>query len=123
MATAQVEYVGFTTIDTSRVYTLSVRTGGDCRSFTLAIPSAAFIAGRVRYQDAPEICFLKLRRELDAGAQQGAASHFDVSDAELEEYRLAHAAKAPVRRAKPAAPARDEAEPPPQSTPPTTTQG
>ncbi len=111
MPTAQVEYVGFTTSGADRVYTLSARTGTDCRSFTLAIPSAAFIAGRVRYQDAPEICFLKLRRELDAGAQQGKSSHFDVSDAELEEYRAAHAAKPPTRRAKPVVPAADGAAP------------
>jgi hypothetical protein len=116
MLTAQVEYVGFTTEGTARVYTLRARTGSDYRSFTLAIPSAAFATGRVRYQDAPEICFIKLRRELEAGADASDGARFDVSDTELDEYRAAHAPRPSPRRSK--TPAATDAAPGAPGTPP-----
>jgi hypothetical protein len=99
MATAQVEYVGFSTQGPAREYRLRVRVAaGEAEEFTLAIPCEAFLAHRVRYQDAPEICFLKLQRELSACGDGRPAAHLDVSDAELEEYRQAHAPKPPQRR-------------------------
>lgn len=74
---------------------------GDCHDFTLAIPNEAFISGRVRYQDAPDICFLKLQRELLACSSGLPALHMRVSDAELEAYRVAHAPRAPRTRPRP----------------------
>lgn len=101
MTGAHVEYVGFTSKGPKREYTLRVRsTGGDPHDFTLAISNEAFLARRVRYQDAPEICFLKLQRELAAAASDLPASYLSVSDAELEEYRVAHGPKTPQRRPK-----------------------
>lgn len=101
MTPAHVEYVGFTPKGTSREYTLRVRSpAGDPRDFTLAIPNEAFLAHRVRYQDAPEICFLKLQRELAACPGGLPALHLSISDADLEEYRVAHSPKPPQRRPK-----------------------
>jgi len=98
---AQVEYVGFTTRGAEREYQLRVRQGaGEFRDFTLAIPNEAFLSHRVRYQDAPEICFLKLQRELIVAAGGLPATHLDVTDADLEEYRAAHTPKPPQRRPK-----------------------
>jgi hypothetical protein len=102
MADAHVEYVGFTSRGASREYTLRVRPpAGEPHDFTLAIPNEAFLTRRVRYQDAPEICFLKLQRELAACAEGLPSLHLNVSDADLEAYRVAHSPKPPQRRPKP----------------------
>jgi hypothetical protein len=102
MGDAHVEYLGFKTEGTGRQYTLRVRQpSGEFQDFTLAIALDAFIGHRARYQDAPEICFLKLRRELAACSDGMPASFLKVSDADLEEYRSAHAPKPPQRRPKP----------------------
>ena len=67
MTGAQVEYVGFTTNERTRVYTLRVRQkAAEAIEVTLSIDSQAFLDKRVRYQDGPEICFLKLQKELTA---------------------------------------------------------
>ncbi len=61
----------FTANEASREYRLRVRRGTDVHHFTVAIPNEAFLAGRVRYQDAPDICFLKLQKELAADEEGG----------------------------------------------------
>jgi hypothetical protein len=94
------EYVGFTVNKTSRVYRLRVRKEDVLHEFTLAIPNQAFTGNRVRYQDAPEICFLRLERELLANADSLPPSHLQISDAELDEYREAHKKKPLGRRSK-----------------------
>jgi hypothetical protein len=94
----QIEYVGFKPKGSGREYTLRVRpSAGDPQDFTVVIPNEAFLARRVRYQDAPEICFLKLQRELAACAEGFPTPQLTVGDADFEEYRLAHT-KTPQRR-------------------------
>jgi hypothetical protein len=102
MTGAHVEYVGFTTKGKAREYWLRARqTAGDVAEFTLVIKNEAFVSHRVRYQDAPDICFLKLQRELLACDGALPASRLDVTDADLEEYRAAHAPRVVQRRPKP----------------------
>ena len=96
------EYVGFTVNETTREYQLQVsQPDGEPRQFIVAISNKAFLANRVRYQDAPEICFIKLQRELDARTEGFPASHMTVTDAELEEYKNARAPKSNKNRPKP----------------------
>jgi hypothetical protein len=101
MATAQIEYIGFTATGAAREYKLRVRQGADSRYVTIAISNEAFLAHRVRYQDAPDVCFLKVQRELTAGGGVLAADRFDVADEELAAYRVAHTAKPQHRGTKP----------------------
>jgi len=102
LAEAQVEYIGFTTGSDGREYSLRVRRSAeDIDDFTLVIPNAAFVDDRARYQDGPEICFLKLQRALAAGDGLP-ARRLTVTDAELEDYRAAHTK--PQRRFKPSPP-------------------
>jgi hypothetical protein len=87
------EYVGFSVNELTREYRLRVTTmGTEARNFTVAIPNKAFLAHRVRYQDAPDICFLKLQRALAAHAELPGA-RLTVTASELEEYRESHAAR------------------------------
>jgi hypothetical protein len=54
----------------------------------------AFNSRRVRYQDAPDICSLKLRRELATFANHPPQTHYRISELELDDYRNSHTAKA-----------------------------
>jgi hypothetical protein len=91
-----VRYLGFESKPLEREYTFRVQSAdGEPREFTLTIAKEAFNSRRVRYQDAPDICSLKLRRELESAAPP-VESHFRITDAEIEEYRSAHTQK--VRR-------------------------
>jgi hypothetical protein len=102
MTGAHVEYVGFRANESTREYTLRVKqAAGGIDDFTLSIANEAFISRRVRYQDGPDICFLKLQNELAALGGGLPAARLSVSDAELEEYRAAHAPKPPQRRPRP----------------------
>ena len=66
---AHVEYIGFKAQESTREYAMRVRkVGDDDRDFTIVITNDAFLKNRVRYQDAPEICFIKLQKELGACA-------------------------------------------------------
>jgi hypothetical protein len=91
----QLQYLGFKAQKTVREYAVRVRrVGVDVRDFTIIIDNAAFLANRVRYQDAPEICFLRLQRELDACPEGEEPSRtLKITDAELEAYRIAHSPK------------------------------
>ncbi len=93
-----VQFVRFEAKALVREYTFTVReTMNEPREFTLTIANEAFVSHRARYQDAPDICSLKLRRELATDANQHSKTHFRVSDAELDEYRTAHTHK-PLRK-------------------------
>lgn len=102
MTSPQVEYVGFAAKETAREYTLRVKQPtGASDDFTLAISNQAFLERRVRYQDGPDLCFLKLQRELAANVGTLPSSYLSVSDAEIEAYRTAHTPKPPQRRPRP----------------------
>jgi hypothetical protein len=101
MKGTRLEYIGFTVNETTREYRLRAsQPGGGYQAFTLAISNEAFLSHRVRYQDAPDICFLKLQRELIACGDTLPAQHHDVSDAELDDYRVVHAPKPKKNRPK-----------------------
>ncbi len=96
-----VEYVGFQTARTSREYRLRVQDGAVFHDFVRAISLEAFAARRARFQDAPEICFLKLQRELSECDGRLPDNYLSITDSELEEYLVAHSPKPTQRRPKP----------------------
>lgn len=98
------EYVGFTVNQTARVYRLRVsQPDGETRDFMLSIAIRAFLSNRVRYQDAPEICFLKLERELLASGESDKkiSSSMHITNEELDEYRASHDKRPLHRRPRP----------------------
>jgi len=99
MVTTYVEFQEFTAGEKRREYHFRVRRGADSHQFTVSIPNEAFLSGRARYQDAPDLCYMKLQREIEAcdGDALPAAS-LTLTDQELEEYRVAHTPKTPGRR-------------------------
>ena len=86
-----VQYMGFEAQSAVRMYKFLVReTATEPREFTLAIANEAFNSRRARFQDAPDICSLKLRHELAASSNHPLTSQFRISDAELDVYSNAH---------------------------------
>ncbi|HUJ81613.1 MAG TPA: hypothetical protein VLW83_07000 [Candidatus Acidoferrales bacterium] len=87
-----VQFIGFEAKARVREYTFTVREPAtEPREFTLTIANEAFDDRRVRYQDAPDVCSLKLRHELATFANRPPSTHYRITDAELEDYRSNHA--------------------------------
>jgi len=90
-----VQFVGFEAKALVREYNFHVRqASSEIREFTLTIVNEAFNSRRVRYQDAPEICSLRLHRELATYSNRPPQAHYRISELDLDEYRNAHASKA-----------------------------
>ena len=88
------QYVGFENNGEVREYTFTLRrSGGTSTEYFVTIANAAFVAHRVRYQDGPEICSLRLHREFAVRTDHPPSTRFSVTDAELAEYTNTHAPK------------------------------
>ena len=88
------QYVGFENKGAVREYTFTLRgTGGASSEYFVTIANDAFVAHRVRYQDAPDICSLRLHREFDSQTDHPPSTRFCVTDAELADYKAAHTPK------------------------------
>lgn len=86
-----VEYKGFSAGLHVRNYIFSVRQSAmQPRDYTLTIPNEAFESHRARYQDAPEICSLRLHREMGEELRHLPETHYAITEAELEDYRNTH---------------------------------
>jgi len=100
---ASIRYVGFESTDDAREYSLVIRQGEISSRVTVRILHAAFADRRTRYQDGPDICFLKVQHELALHDNQPPDEALLVSDSELAAYRTAHE-KQPGRRVRPPIP-------------------
>jgi hypothetical protein len=90
-----VQYVGFEAKELEREYSFIVRRAlAETSEFTLTIGNEAFGSRRVRFQDAPEICSLRLHRELAVFGNHPPQAHYRISETDLDDYRTAHAPKA-----------------------------
>lgn len=88
------QYVGFESKGAVREYGFTVRgTEGAPSEYFVTIANDAFVAYRVRYQDAPEICSLRLHREFSSRTDHPPSTRFSVTDAELADYKDAHTPK------------------------------
>ena len=81
------QYVGFTAGALVREYNFVVRDEAGPREYTVTIANEAFVSHRVRYQDGPNICSRKLRRELAANPNDLSATQFCITDPELADYK------------------------------------
>src|SRR6516162_11379848 len=92
--TVILQYVGFETRRAVREYRFTLRgSGGESSEYFVTIANAAFVAHRVRYQDAPDICSLRLHREFATRSDLLPSARFSITDAELADYMEAHAPK------------------------------
>jgi hypothetical protein len=90
--TLLLQYVGFENKGAVREYAFALRgSGGKSSEYFVTIANDAFVAHRVRYQDGPEICSLRLHREFAIRTDHPPSTRFSVTDAELAEYMNAQA--------------------------------
>lgn len=93
--TLTVQYVGFEAKALVREYSFIVRQAlNETSEFTLSIENEAFGSRRVRFQDAPEICSVRLHQELAAFGNHPPEAHYHISETDLDDYRSSHAPKA-----------------------------
>lgn len=89
-----VQYVGFKAKALEREYSFVVRRAlNETSEFTLTIGNEAFGSRRVRFQDAPEICSLRLQHELAVFGNHPPTAHYCISETDLDDYRNSHAPK------------------------------
>src|SRR5258708_37446497 len=58
------------------------------------ILNEAFRSHGLRYQDAPDLCSLKLHREMANSVDDPLKTHYRISGTELDNYRDSHSPKA-----------------------------
>jgi hypothetical protein len=89
------QYLGFQSKGMVREYAFALRgAGGAFAEYFVSIANDAFVARRVRYQDGPDICSRRLRREFASQTDPPASARFSITDAELADYQHAHGTKA-----------------------------
>lgn len=92
------EYVGFTAGDLAREYNFIVRSlSGELGEYIVSIGNEAFVSRRARYQDGPDICSIRLHRELTSSADSSPAGRLCVTDSDLLDYHESHAPKSAKR--------------------------
>jgi len=85
------QFMGFESGLKARSYRFTVREGTEePREFTVAIAQETFHTRRLRFQDAPDVCSIRLRTELAAHENHPPKTHFIISNDEIEDYRTAH---------------------------------
>jgi hypothetical protein len=93
-----VRYLGFRTTADGREYLLQVTGRLEPRLFVLLITHQAFASREARFQDAPDLCFAKLQRDLLADPALLPGPRLVLTDQEILEYRQARDRPAPGRK-------------------------
>jgi len=88
-----VRYMGFEAKLLSREYSFNVREAGEEREFRLNIANDAFVSHRASYQDAPGICAQRLQVELATYSNHPPETRYQITGAELDDYRRARSQK------------------------------
>ncbi len=94
----KLRYLGFCATDEGREYSLQVTGEEEPRLFLLFIRREAFASRQVSFQDAPDLCFAKLQRELQADPDLLPGTRRVVTDEEFLLYRDSRTVRAPGRR-------------------------
>jgi len=82
-----VRYLGFESATDGRRYKLQVGAGDGARVFVFVIPHAAFAAREARFQDAPDLCFARLQRELESDAALVPGPPLVLTSVDFADYR------------------------------------
>ena len=92
------EYMGFKSTVEGREYAFHVRfSPQDWRDYTVTISTEAFSTRRVSYQDGPNVCSSRLKREVTANPDLPTGAAFLVGEKEMDEHKLLHMAESPKR--------------------------
>jgi hypothetical protein len=87
--------VGFKSKAIVREYSFLLRESSiEPQEITFTILHEAFRSHSLRYQDAPDLCSLKLHREMANSVNSPLKTHYRINGAELDDYRYSHFPKA-----------------------------
>lgn len=98
MASAQIQYLGFQLTPRGRAYLYRVVDAkAENREFMFRISNQSFAEKQFQYQDAADLCFQQLRRELDLETPENPIPRNQTpTDQEFREYLQKH--RPPKRR-------------------------
>lgn len=82
-----VRYLGFQVTGEGREYTLEVTSGASPRTFIILVRNESFTNRSARFQDAPDLCFRRLGRELLADPELLPGERLELTVEELQDYR------------------------------------
>jgi hypothetical protein len=90
-----VQYVGFKSKAIAREYTFLVReVSTEPQEIIFSILNEAFSSRRLSFQNAPDICSLKLHREMADPVNNPMKTHYRISETDLDHYRDSHPSQA-----------------------------
>lgn len=99
------EYMGFKSSTEGREYAFHVRfSPQDSRDYTVTITSEAFSSHRVSYQDGPNVCSSRLKRELTVNPDIPSGASFLVDAKEIDDHKLRGTTESPKHRYGPKLP-------------------
>ncbi len=82
-----IQYVGFNVAASSRTYNFDVLDTQETREFTVQVQSEAFRPAGLKLQDGPDICFARLKQELQGETQESRVeAHLSIADQDIQEY-------------------------------------
>lgn len=88
------EYMGFKSTGQGREYAFHVRfPSQDPRDYTVTIATEAFTSRCVSYQDGPNVCSSRLKRELTANPDLPTGTDFLIDQTEMNDHKLRHMAE------------------------------
>ena len=92
-----IQYVGFNVVASARTYNFDVRDPKEAREFTVQVQSEAFRPAGLKLQDGPDICFARLKQELE-GETGGsrAEAHLCIDETDIREYLEKHSPRKKV---------------------------
>jgi len=93
-----IQYVGFVVAAGSRIYNFHViDTLHEVREFAVNIQSDAFRAARLKLQDGPDICFARLKQELQGETQESpAVNNLTIEGRDIRDYWERHNPRPPL---------------------------
>ena len=95
------EYMGFKSTAQGREYAFHVRfSPQDWRDYTVTISNEAFSSRRVSFQDGPNVCSSRLKREVIANPDLPSGSAFLVDEKEIVEHGQAQVTEIPKRQSR-----------------------
>ena len=99
------DYMGFTSTTQGREYAFHVRfSPQDSRDYTVTITREVFSSRRASYQDGPNLCSSRLKRELTANPDAPTGTSFLIDEKEIDDRKLAHTSEASKHRYGPKPP-------------------
>lgn len=100
-ARVNIRYLGFRSTARGREYSLRVIDGLATRLFVLVITHQDFASQRARFQDAPDLCFTKLERDLEENPDLVPQAPSVLTTQDFAAYHKARLQPASVKRRRP----------------------